>query len=121
MSAYIYCLYSTEDGVPRYVGKVDDKVSYRFKEHVTAALEQEPGALYDWMRDVWRSEFDVAVFTLQEGIIPKDHAMFEHYWIGQFAGLLNVAGKNPARQHSAVARQVISAIRDQLEHARKQG
>lgn len=119
MSAYIYCLYSTGDGVPRYVGKVDDKVSYRFKEHVTAALEQEPGALYDWMRDVWRSEFDVAVFTLQEGIIPKDHAMFEQYWIGQFAGLLNVVGNKPAQQHSAVAKQVIAAIQDQLERARK--
>jgi hypothetical protein len=119
MSAYIYCLYSTEDGVPRYVGKVDDKVSYRFKEHVTAALEQEPGALYVWMREVWSSEYDVAVFTLQEGIIPKDHAMFEQYWIGQFAGLLNVAGNKPAQQHSAVAKQVIAAIQDQLERARK--
>jgi hypothetical protein len=119
MSAYIYCLYSTADGVPRYVGRVDDKVSYRFKEHVTAALDQEPGALYDWMRDVWRSEFDVAVFTLQEGIIPKDHAMFEQYWIGQFAGLLNVAGNKGAKQHSAVAKQVIVAIQDQLERARK--
>lgn len=46
MSAYIYCLYSTEDGVPRYVGKVDDKVGYRFNEHVTAALEQESGARF---------------------------------------------------------------------------
>lgn len=119
MSAYIYCLYSTEDGVPRYVGKVDDKVSYRFKEHVTAALEQEPGALYDWMRDVWRSEFDVAAFTLQEGIVPKDHAMFEQYWIEQFAALLNVAGNEAGKQHSAVALQVIAAIREQLERARK--
>jgi hypothetical protein len=119
MSAYIYCLYSTEDGVPRYVGKVDDKVSYRFKEHVTRALEKEPGALYDWMRDVWRSEFDVAVYTLQEGIIPKDHTMFEQYWIDQFAGLLNVAGNKPGTRHSGVAKQVIAAIQDQLERARK--
>lgn len=119
MSAYVYCLYSTEDGVPRYIGKADDKVSYRFKEHVTAALEQKPGALYDWMRDVWRSEFDVAVFTLQEGIIPKDHVMFERYWIDQFADLLNSHGNKPGKQHTAVAKQVIAAIQDQLERARK--
>jgi hypothetical protein len=45
--------------------------------------------------------------------------MFEQYWIGQFAGLLNVAGNKPAQQHSAVAKQVIAAIQDQLERARK--
>lgn len=119
MSTSIYCLYSTQDGVPRYVGKVSDKVSYRFKEHVTAALEQAPGALYDWMRDVWRSEFDVAVYTLQEGIVPKDHAMFEQYWIDQFADLLNVTSNKRGKQHNAVAKQVIAAIQEQLERARK--
>ena len=119
MSAYVYCLYSTEDGIPRYVGRANDKVSYRFKEHVTAALEKEPGALYDWIRDVWREDFDVAVFTLQEGIIPKDHAMFEQYWIDQFADLLNVAGNRPGKTNSAVAKQIIAALQDQLERARK--
>ena len=119
MSAYVYCLYSTEDGIPRYVGRANDKVSYRFKEHVTAALEKEPGALYDWMRDVWRKDFDVAVFTLQEGIIPKDHAMFEQYWIDQFADLLNIAGNRPDKQNSANAKQIIAALQDQLERARK--
>ena len=119
MSAYVYCLYSTEDGIPRYVGRANDKVSCRFKEHVTAALEKEPGALYDWMRDVWRKDFDVAVFTLQEGIIPKDHAMFEQYWIDQFADLLNIAGNRPDKQNSANAKQIIAALQDQLERARK--
>jgi hypothetical protein len=119
MSAYVYCLYSTEDGIPRYVGRADDKVSYRFKQHVTAALEKEPGALYDWMRKVWRSDFDVGVYTLQEGIVPKDHAMFEQYWIDQFADLLNVAGNKRATQVSSTALQIIAAIREQLERARR--
>lgn len=119
MSAYVYCLYSTEDGVPRYVGRADDRVSYRFKQHVTAALEKEPGPLYDWMRDVWRSDFDVGVFTLQEGIIPKDHAMFEQYWIDQFADLLNIAGNKPGKAHSTNAKQIIAALQRQIEMARK--
>ena len=119
MSAYVYCLYSTEDGVPRYVGRADDKVSYRFKQHITSALEKDPGALYDWMRDVWRKDFDVGVYTLQEGIIPKDHAMFEQYWIDQFADLLNVAGNKPGKQLSSTALQIIAAIREQLDRARK--
>lgn len=119
MSAYVYCLYSTEDGVPRYVGRADDRVSYRFKQHVTAALEKEPGALYDWMRDVWRSEFDVGIFTLQEGIIPKDHAMFEQYWIDQFAGLLNIAGNKSGKAHSATAKQIVAALQRHIEMVRK--
>lgn len=115
MSAYVYCLYSTEDGVPRYVGRTDDKVSYRFKQHITAALEKEPGALYDWVRDVWRRGHDIGVFTLQEGIMPKDHAMFEQYWIDQFAGLLNVVGNRADKANSAAAQQVIAAIKVQLD------
>lgn len=120
MSSYVYCLYSTEDGVPRYVGRAADKVSYRFKQHVTAALEKEPGALYDWMRDVWRSDFDVLVHTLQEGVIPKDEAMFERYWIDQFSTLLNVASNRAGKETSQVAHQVITALRAQIEQAKTQ-
>lgn len=119
MSAYIYCLYSTENGVPRYVGRADDRVSCRFKQHVAAALEKDPGALYDWMREVWRKDFDVCVFTLQEGIIPKDHAMFEQYWIDQFTDLLNVVGNKRRTTNSGTALQVISALQQHIEMARK--
>jgi hypothetical protein len=121
MSSYVYCLYSTENGVPRYVGRAADKVSYRFKQHVTAALEKEPGALYDWMRDVWRSDFDVLVHTLQEGIIPKDEAMFEQYWIDQFSTLLNAAGNRVGKEISPVGRQVVAALRAQIEQTKKRG
>lgn len=119
MSAYVYCLYSTEDGVPRYVGRADDRVSYRFKQHIAAALDQEPGPLYAWMQDVWRRDFDVEFYTLQEGIIPKDHAMFEQYWIDQFTDLVNVSGNKPGKKNSAVAKQVISALKQRLESTRK--
>lgn len=121
MSSYVYCLYSTQDGDPRYVGRASDKVSYRFKQHVTAALEMEPGVLYDWMRNVWRHGFDVAVYTLQEAIIPKDLDMFEQYWIGQFANLLNVVGNKPPRQDSPIGRQVKAALQGQLQFMRKPG
>ena len=29
MSSYVYCLYSTEDGAPRYVGRAADKVAFK--------------------------------------------------------------------------------------------
>lgn len=119
MSAYIYCLYSTEDGVPRYVGRADDKVSYRFKQHITAALEKDPGPVYDWVRDVWRQGYDIGVFSLQEGVMPNDYAMFEQYWIDQFAGLLNVVGNREDKTNSGLAEQVICAIRAQLDLGRR--
>ena len=119
MSCYVYCLYSTEDGEPRYVGQTNDKVSYRFKQHIVAALDHTPGQLYDWMRDVWRRDFDVSVYTLQEFIIPKDLDMFEQYWIGQFANLLNVFGKKPAILDSPVAKEIKAALKTQVQLARK--
>ena len=119
MSAYIYCLYSTEDGVPRYIDKANDKVSYSFKQHIVAALEKEPGDLNDWMRDVWRSGFDVAVYTLQESIAPADVDMFEQYWIGQFANLKNIGSRETPNKDSQIAGQVIAAILAQLQRARQ--
>lgn len=119
MSAYIYCLYSTEDGIPRYVGRADDKVSYRFRQHITAALEKEPGPLYDWIREVWRKGKDVGVFTLQEGITPKDRAMFEQYWIDQFSDLLNVVGNRPGKSNSPIATQIIGVIQSELDIGRQ--
>jgi hypothetical protein len=118
VSCYVYCLYSTEDGQPRYVGRASDKVSYRFKQHVTAALEKEPGALYDWMRDVWRGDYDVGVYTLQEGIVPADLDLFEQYWIDQFADLLNIASNKAGKVDTSVAKQIKAAIRAQLESSR---
>jgi hypothetical protein len=103
MSAFVYCLYSTKDGL---------------KEHVTAALEKAPGPLYDWMRETWRHGGEVNVYTLQEDIIPADLAMFEQYWIDQFEDLLNVVGNGPFKQSSAVAKQIITVIQSKLESER---
>jgi hypothetical protein len=119
MGSFIYCLYSTEDGEPRYVGRASDKVSYRFKQHIAAALEKQPGALYDWIRDVWRRGFDIAVHTLQEGIVPNDLDVFERYWMDQFSVLLNVAGNNRPNQDTAVGSQVRTALKAQLQIMRK--
>jgi hypothetical protein len=114
VSCYVYCLYSTEDGRPRYVGKAIDKVSYRFRKHVADALDMTPGPVNDWIREVWRRSHDVAFYTIQERIIPKDLTMFEQYWIDQFADLVNVAGNSPAKSSSSIANQIAAAIKKDL-------
>lgn len=114
MSCYVYCLYSTEDGRPRYVGKASDKVSYRFRKHVADALDMTPGPVNDWIRDAWRQSHDVAFYTIQERIIPKDLNMFEQYWIDQFADLVNVVGNKAGKSDSLVAQQITAAIQQHL-------
>jgi len=114
VSCYVYCLFSTEDGRPRYVGKASDKVSYRFRKHVADALDMAPGPVNDWIRDVWRRSHDVAFYTIQERIVPKDLSMFEQYWMDQFADLVNVVGNRPGKSNSTVATQITAAIQQQL-------
>ena len=114
MSCYIYCLYSTEDGRPRYVGKASDKVSYRFRKHVSDALDMAPGPVNDWIRDLWNRSHDVVFYTIQERIIPDDLNMFEQYWIDQFADLVNVVGNKFGKSDSVVAKQITEAITKQL-------
>jgi len=96
------------------VGHTDDEVGRRLRQFIAAALEKEPGALYDWIREVWRHGHDIGAFCLQEDVMPKDLAMFEQYWISQFAGMLDDAGSRVDKTNSAVAQQVISAIKGQL-------
>jgi hypothetical protein len=105
---------------PRYVDRSVDKVSYQFKKHVTAAMDKNPGELYEWIRNVWRSGYDVSFHILQEGIIPKDLDMFERYWIAQFANLLNVAINPQTARDSPVARDIKAALKQQIQEARRQ-
>ena len=118
MNCYVYCLYSTADGVPRYVGKASDKVSYRFRKHVAAALDMEEGPLYDWIRDLWAQDHDIAAHTIQEAIMPRDLDMFEQYWIDQFADLFNIRGNRSGKTNSLVANQITTDIQQQLTLAK---
>lgn len=111
----IYCLYSSEDGVPRYVGGTEWNADKRWKKHLADALDLVAGQVYDWMRDVARRGHYVGVHVLQTGIIPAELGFYERYWIGQFAGLLNVrANGEPAAASSDTANHVIVAIKAKL-------
>jgi hypothetical protein len=120
MVSYVYCLYSTEDGEPRYVGIATDKVSYQFKRLITASLEKEPGELYEWIRNAWRDGHDVCFHILQDGIIAKDLDLFERYWVAQFTNLLNVISEPRTAVDSPVARDIKAALRQQVQEARRQ-
>lgn len=115
---YIYCLYSTNDGQPRYVGMTTDTPGRRRKQHLAASLDKDlPGAVHDWIRGVLRAGHMVEVWTIQEDVIPADLLTFEKYWIDQFPNLLNKSAS--ARQASFEAEKITSAIREQLQRERE--
>lgn len=108
----IYGLYSTSDGLVRYVGQTEYTARKRLDLIVTKALDREPGTLFDWLRGEWRTGHEVRAHVLQDDIIPADLEMFEAYWIEQFSELLNVKPPaDPARETSAVGQRVNDTIR----------
>lgn len=111
----IYGLYSTREGIVRYVGQTEYSAKKRLDLIITKALEKESGRLYDWVRDEWRADHDVRARVLQDDVIPADLEMFERYWIEQFHGLLNVKPPaDPARTTTQTGKLVNETIRAML-------
>lgn len=111
----IYCLYASENGVPRYVGMTEGDAEKRWKKHITSALDKVSGELYDWIRDVIRRGGHTDFYVLQSGIIPADLKLYEEYWITQFPDLFNVrANATPPVAPTPTGSQVILAIKAKL-------
>lgn len=111
----IYCLYSSDDGQPRYVGSTEYTSDKRWKRHLTDALEKKPGVLYDWMRDVSRRSKYVGYHTLQTDVIPSELDFYERYWISQFPNLFNARlNKQPVAELSSTGKNVVLAIKSGL-------
>jgi hypothetical protein len=109
---YVYCLYSTQDGVPRYIGRTEGEPERRLNQHLARALEEaDRSTLYEWIRSVLRSGHLVDLHILQQEIAPKELDIFEKYWISQFIDLVN--NTNPGIQTTkptAIAQQITQAL-----------
>jgi hypothetical protein len=106
----IYCLYSTGDGLPRYIGQTHDNASHAHQQHLAAALDRgEKGSVCDWIRDVLRRDQAVGMRVIQDDIDPKYLAVFERYWTEQFPKLLN-KGAPSRRTPTATGQRIIEAI-----------
>src|SRR5690348_17061783 len=113
----IYCLYSTQDGEPRYIGQTDGDPVRRHKHHLTCALENEERTpLYDWIRTVLRSGHLVEMYVVQEDVTPKELLLFERYWFKQFSNLLNVIDNDfRVKSCSKVANAIKTSIQERLQ------
>jgi hypothetical protein len=115
----IYCLFSSEDGVPRYIGQTRGDASRRHKQHLATALDKdEKGAICDWIREALRREQSIKIYVIQEDINPKDLDMFEGYWIEQFPNLLNNGAPN-RRKPTVTAQKIIEALQSGLRKKRR--
>lgn len=107
----IYALYSTRESVVRHVGRTADTAAQALDLLVTEALDREPGALLDWIRDEWRDGHEIRPYVIQDEVAPADLEMFEAYWAGQFAGLPNAGpSADPDRPTTALGERVNDAI-----------
>lgn len=112
----IFGLYSTRDGLVRYVGQTEYTARKSLDHIVTKALDREPGALFDWLRDEWRGDYEVRAHLLQDDVVPADLEMFERYWTEQFSDLLNVeSAADRQRPTSELGQRINAAIKAQLK------
>jgi hypothetical protein len=117
--SFIYCLYSTQDGVPRYIGKTEGEPERRLNQHLARALEEDDrSSLYNWIRDVLRAGFLVEIHVLQRDVAPKELSLFEHYWMQQFHDLVNSSNGVPRQdQSSPIGLQVARALAERLRYS----
>lgn len=112
----IYGLYSTRDGQIRYVEQTEYTAHKRLDFIISKALEFEPGALYEWVREEWRAGHEARARVLQDDIVPADLEMFEQYWIEQFGDLLNVTQRPDSdRGTSETGQHINDAILAELK------
>jgi hypothetical protein len=82
--AQIYGLYSTRDGIVRYVGQTGGAREDRFKEHERART----GPLRRWFWNEWKHGFPVQSALLQY-CNYEEREELETEWISRFGNLLN--------------------------------
>jgi hypothetical protein len=113
----IYCLFSTADGIPRYIGQSTKPASVRYAQHLRDAIRQPTTALHRWINAVVARGFQVRVHVLQTNVRPGELDLFERYWMSQFSSLLNSdRNRATATSNSPVAVAVHRALRQQLQH-----
>jgi hypothetical protein len=114
----IYCLFSTADGRPRYIGQTTKPPPVRHAQHLRHAERRPNTPLHRWIRRVQAAGFQVRIHVLQTDVQPRDLNIFERYWMAQFRGLLNtVTGTTVAVAETEVGRAVRRRLRQQLQEA----
>lgn len=91
----IYCLYSTEDRRPRYIGQTTKPLEQRLAQHMGRKVPAATAPVYAWIRTVHQAGFRVGAYAIQPDVGYADLDRFERYWMAQLTGLLNATKGTP--------------------------
>lgn len=88
---HIYCLFSTRDGSPRYVGQCRGPLGEPFSRHKTYARSDPYTRVSAWIRAEWLAGYDVKIHDLERDVDGSSwiRTQRENFWMGQFPDLLN--------------------------------
>lgn len=82
---FIYGLYSTDDGVIKYIGKTKYMLSKRLREHINGALKRNCKTHKDnWIRNVYSNGYKIDIELIEK----CDDSIWEErekYWIKKCA------------------------------------
>lgn len=120
----IYCLFSTEDDVPRYVGQ-EQSGGDRFWQHVRDAKKGDRLPVHRWMRSVYFKGYDVETFIFERAPFQPISGMTdkqvlnlrERVLIYQLPSLMNI--KNNSGSHmknSERSKKIEEECRKQTKH-----
>lgn len=86
----IYGLYSTDDGVIKYIGKTKYMLSKRLREHINGALKRNCKTHKDnWIRNVYSNGYKIVIELIEK----CDDSIWEErekYWIKKYSNLTNL-------------------------------
>ena len=85
MKYFIYGLYSTEDGIIRYIGQTKSSLKQRKNEHKCDALTRNlKSHKCNWIRRVYKNGFEVEIKLIEE-TNEQNWAVREIFWINEYS------------------------------------
>jgi len=92
----LYCLFSTRDGLPRYIGITMRYYDERHHQHRRDAENCSALPVHKWMRDEWLSGYGVENLLIGN-YVKNDIEKYESQYIKSLPDLLNIKKKRIRR------------------------
>jgi hypothetical protein len=107
----IYCLFSTLDGVPHYVGKTTG--ASRLRQHESSARCGSLQPVHEWMRDEWCGGFEIHEEVIEYNVSEDRAHRIETSWMNQFPDLYNERKYVPS-QLTAPGKKIVETCKVRL-------
>lgn len=126
MLYYIYGLYSTEDGLIRYVGQTKSNLKQRRNEHKCDALTRNlKNHKCNWIRSVYRRGYEIEI-KLIETVNETNWVEKEIFWINEFSKTRKLVNQLPGGNSGGLGGKLLpyldyedakKYVKENFEHA----